>query len=555
MHFVLIAALFATAAQGVESQGVGGESETLLQLYGLAADDYFGIAVNAAGDVNGDGFQDMIVGASLANPGGINDAGSATVFSGVDGSVIHHWDGTSQAEWFGGGVAGVGDLNSDGFDDLLIAATRGGSASIYSGADGSILFSLINPVGPGGFGSAVASTGDLNLDGYPDMVIGAPYAALSGSVPPGMAFAYSGFDGSLLYQWVGPSLASNFGNSVDSAGDVNGDGVDDIVIGASRADIRNREETGSAFVYSGLDGTLIYSWNGIKQNDEFGTSVAGVGDLNHDGFDEVMVGAPNAEGPFAYGTAYLFSGATGFLAGKFETTNSYNTHLGASVSSAGDLNQDGTPDILIGDYLYGASVGRVYAYSGTDGTLIQFWDGDNYQGFFGARIAAVGDTNGDGLDDIVISAYKAMLPGSSTPNGSVQVFSFHPFLKSDTRMISASLGGQVNLDLDFPSAAAGDTYKVLISATGTGPTTFGVEIPLTLDSWVQSSFIGNYPFPLSQNLHGTLDAQGDGIASLTLPAGLPTAMIGTHAYFAAVSNAQGQLPSKSSVAVKLSIGP
>lgn len=184
--------------------------------------------------------------------------------------------------------------------------------------------------------------------------------------------------------------------------------------------------------------------------------------------------------------------------------------------------------------------------------LLNQWDGSNDFASFGVSIADAGDLNGDGLPDIVVGSSGATV-GAQTFVGSVYTYTFNSYLIPSMRSVSASAGGTINFDLTFPDAAGLDEYKILISETGIGPTTYGVDIPLTQDSLVIDTFFGNYPVPGISAMHGTLDASGDGTASLTVPAGIPAGLVGRTYYFAAIANQAGQLPEYSSAAFALEI--
>jgi len=200
---------------------------------GDSTSDLFGWSVSGAGDVNGDGFSDLIVGARDDDFGGV-DSGSARVLSGVDGSILYNFYGDSSYDRFGWSVSGAGDVNADGFDDFIVGARNNRSG---------------------------ASRGSARV--------------------------FSGIDGSILYNFVGDSPDDLFGESVSGAGDVNGDGFADFIVGAWRDD-NNGSRSGSARVFSGIDGSVLYNFDGESANELFGYSVSGAGDVNGDGFADLM---------------------------------------------------------------------------------------------------------------------------------------------------------------------------------------------------------------------------------------------------------------------------
>ena len=165
------------------------------------------------------------------------------------------------------------------------------------------------------YAEPVVVAGDVNGDGKSDFIVGAPYADPGGRADAGSAYVYSGADGSILYQRDGGAAYDNFGLSVSTAGDVNGDGKDDFIVGAHQADPGGRDRAGSAYVYSGADGSLLYQRNGGAAYDNFGLSVSTAGDANGDGKDDFIVGAilANPGGKGDAGSAYVYSGADGAL--------------------------------------------------------------------------------------------------------------------------------------------------------------------------------------------------------------------------------------------------
>ena len=554
----LCAILFLLAAPAF-AQTVGGGQQKLHQWDGQGWVDRLGFAVSDAGDVNDDGFADVIVGAYGADPGGLMDAGSAYVYSGADGSLLHQWDGGAAVDLFGFSVSGAGDVNGDGFADVIVgafAADPGGlssasSAYVYSGVDGSLLHQWDGEASFDFFGASVSGAGDVNGDGSADLIVGAYGADPGGLLVAGSAYVYSGADSSLLYQWDGAAGGDLFGESTSGAGDVNGDGFADVIVGAYRASPGGLLDAGSAYVYSGADGSLLHQWDGEATDDQFGSSVSDAGDVNGDGFADLIVGAPG--GLFGGGSAYVYSGADGSLLHQWDSAAAF----GYSVSGTGDVNGDGFADLIVGAHLASPGglmdAGSAYVYSGADGSLLHQQNGVASGDLFGYSVSGGGDINGDDFPDLIVGAWGAGPSGSSS--GSTYAYSFHPFLLTNTTTISASAGGVLDLTLDFPDTAAVQNYITLMSIHGTGPINYGVDIPLSLDTYLLDSTVGMYPFAISSNLHGTLNASGNATADITFPAGVFNFAIGHTFWLAAVSFPTGQLPTHSSVAVAVEIVP
>jgi hypothetical protein len=298
----------------------------------------FGERVAGAGDINQDGFADLVVSAR-EGPGGPYQGGRAYLFSGRDGGLLLELVSPHEEIWgeFGtSGVSAAGDVDLDGFADVIVGAGRedpgtcdgcGGRAYIFSGRNGSVIFELASPnegySSGGGFGGSVAGLGDVNGDGFADVIVGA-----SGEDPglspedAGRAHVFSGQDGSPIFEFASPSedylQGGGFGGSVAGAGDIDQDGFVDVIVGApgERADARQGHyRAGRAYVFSGEDWTLLVKL--VSPNEQrlgvFGWAVSGVGDTNKDGCDDVVVGAAGEDpgpSPMDAGRAYLaLSGA------------------------------------------------------------------------------------------------------------------------------------------------------------------------------------------------------------------------------------------------------
>ena len=326
----------------------------------------FGYSVASAGDVNGDGYGDVVVGAYRYSSGA-SSRGRADLYLGSSAGLSPYaawsvYPGGTDAN-FGMSVASAGDVNGDGYGDVAVGApaVTGGSGStgrvhLYLGSAGGLSGTasrlLESPQGGAAFGRSVASAGDVNGDGFGDVVIGA-YKYDNGSTDEGRAFLYLGSTGGLgaTATWTAESDQDSafFGISVASAGDVNGDGYGDVVVGAAYLDHGSTNE-GQAYVYFGSSGGLSSSAGWTAESDEsdgrLGFCVAPAGDVNGDGFGDVLVGAENANGK---ARVYLGS-ASGLAAGASWTSVSTmpGDNYAYSAASAGDVNGDGYGDVIVG---------------------------------------------------------------------------------------------------------------------------------------------------------------------------------------------------------------
>ncbi|UCC44407.1 MAG: FG-GAP repeat protein [Candidatus Zixiibacteriota bacterium] len=347
---------------------------------GEAAFDYFGLQTFGAGDVNNDGFDDLIVGAYLNNAGG-TDAGRAYVFSGETGDALYVFTGEAAGDWLGHSVGSAGDVNGDGFDDLLVAATHAGSDSgrvyVFSGQTGDTIHVFTGEAAGDQFGYGVASAGDVNGGGFPDLIVGANFND-AGGYDAGRAYVFSGETGDMLYVFTGEAAGDQFGWGAYSAGDVNGDDLPDLIVGAPHNDAGGYD-AGRAYVFFGRPGPFPisiaaadadYIFTGEAAGDRLGYCHGSAGDVNGDSFDDLIVGAPyNDAGGSDAGRAYVFSGETGDALYVF-TGEAASERLGGAVGSAGNVNGVGFDDVIIGAYGYGDFRGRAYVY------LLDDIDGD-----------------------------------------------------------------------------------------------------------------------------------------------------------------------------------
>ena len=401
LAFFAVLCFFGFSPALISAQGT--EATLLTQLFGTDYAESFGSSVAAAGDVDNDGDIDFIVGSPDADGNG-PESGRVSVISGADGTLLYVIDGEAAGDRFGASVSAFGDVDGNGFNDFLIGApdSDGNGAdsgrvyAILSGTNGYFFYN--GPAAGARFGESLDAAGDVNGDGYLDAIIGAR--------GDDSAFLISGFDWSVINAFAGP-VGSEFGTSVGGAGDVNGDGFDDVIVGAQFDDTA-ASIAGAARVYSGFDGDLLHTFLG-QENDELGWAVSGAGDVNGDGADDLLVGIPAREKVHIYsgetgdllhiieedeswfggslsdigdangdgsddviiGSEARFAGIySGFNGSSLATFTEIDpSDLGASVNCLGDLDGDGFPEVIIGDPGYtddpvaGFDLGTALIYS------------------------------------------------------------------------------------------------------------------------------------------------------------------------------------------------
>ncbi len=468
-----------------------------------------------AGDVNGDGIDDVIAGDPEASPNGFLSGSSYVVFgkttkfdatldfSELDGTNGFRMDGETEYDQTGMRISSAGDVNGDGFDDVMISARNFDPNSYdlaYSG------YSYVVFGKPAGFNATMNLS---NLDGN-------------------NGFRLDGVDG------------ERSGSSISDAGDVNGDGFDDVIIGALNAD-SNGENSGSVYVVFGKAGNFndimnlssLDGNNGFRLDGEFarnyvGNVVNNAGDVNGDGFDDLLIGVNNNDpnGPFSGSSYVVFGKATGFHAtmnlSSLDGTNGFLLdgemefdQSGSSVSSAGDVNGDGFDDVIIGAItasLNGGDSGSSYVVfgkaTGFNATMnLSNLDGKNGFRLDGGQpwdeaglVSGAGDVNGDGFDDLIIGA-----PGTD-PNGESSGSGYVVFGKArgfEATMNLYHLGSDSGFRLDGMEphhflgnpvvSKAGDINRdgfddLIIGAAGAGPSIIGSSYVI----FGRSNFIGEH---------------------------------------------------------------
>lgn len=481
---------------------------------GECASDDNGRSVSSAGDVNGDGLTDLIIGAPFADPpNNREDAGRVYVVFGkasntpielssllpANNTLGFVINGKGLSENSGFDVSGAGDINGDGWDDLIVSTYVKNTSTgedvgrvniVFGKPDGSPveLSAVVNGVGgfligSGGtenIGSSVSMAGDVNGDGLADMIIGAMLADPSAGTDAGQSYVVFGktsptqvvlssiVNGVGGFVINGASAGDTSGNVVSSAGDVNGDGLADLIIGAVRASSR----AGRAFVVFGkTDGNSVnlatvssgtggFAINGEGTGDNAGIYVSGAGDVDGDGMSDLIVGANSSSAAGANaGRSYVVFGKTSTstisLANIANGTGGFvlngqglSDFNGISVSDAGDVNGDGFADVIVSspfsDPSAGSDAGRSYIVfgkttgdafnlstiaAGTGGFVI---NGQGLSDISGISVSAAGDVNGDGLADVIVGAPKV------DANGSDSGASYVVFGKTDTSPVNLS---------------------------------------------------------------------------------------------------------------------
>jgi hypothetical protein len=317
--------------------------------------------------------------------------------------------GLYAGEAFGHSVCDVGDINGDSVGDFAVGAPFGGSSTegmlyVFDGASLAMLFRVPGTAAGDQFGWDIDGLGDIDGDGVPDIVVGAPQLGISPPLSSGYLRAISGANGATIWTavpvWAGSTVGAGFGRSVANAGDLDGDGLNDAVGGAPFIAFPFFPFTiqiGTAQAVNSASGAIFPNGvSGSTASNYAGWSVDGAGDINGDSVPDLLVGMPGANSAQVISGASIVNGPTAVL---YTITGPANSFMGSAVSGVGDLTGNGRAEFLIGGY---GNFARLYSDAG-----VQLWSrsapGAGAQPY-GSALDGGGDLDGDGSPDMLIAA-------------------------------------------------------------------------------------------------------------------------------------------------------
>lgn len=413
-------------------------------------------------DLDLDGLVDYAVGADSAGVGGIAYVYNTALGVTKDPTFTLTQPVPQPSAVFGGSLASAGDVNGDGYPELIVGANGADEGSsvgaaylFYGGSRGYVdpPTVLTGPAAADGFGYAVGAAGDVNGDGYADVVVGAP---AYGGGKEGAAYVFLGRHAELpdhtppAFELFGSgTFGSEFGVAVAGVGDLDGDGFGDLAVGESYFTYwLSFSPVGQAFVWyggaAGPTGTPVQLQSPDAANsDGFGYSLSGATDLNHDGFHDLVVGSGGSSNND--GAVYVWYGSAAGIGvaapdQKLSPQPPVSGFFGHALSATGDLNGDGTDDLVIGETDANRLAGQVQVFlSDNDtigpATIVEApWDTSMY---FGGSVAIVGDVDGDDFDDFLVGS-----PDSEGAGGEADLFPWDGSPEPTDAVVLGPVGGR-----------------------------------------------------------------------------------------------------------------
>lgn len=482
-------------------------------------------------DQNADGWMDLVLGVPGFNPIGDGNRGAILAYDGRTGTVL--WDVRAKArryESFADEIR-LADVTGDGTSDVLSSGIQ--QAVLFDGRTGAMIWSRNTAQGNGA--SEIFHT-RLNADAIPDILT---WRKQDGA----MLEAIDGATGDVLWRYIATSPLHVFAEL--EIGDLDFDGLDDILMSTPLLG-EGLDRRGSLYAFSGSDGNLLWSRDGAQTDSRLGLRIA-LANLDSVGGLDVYYLADGSDGPKADTGYHAVNGGTGqvihsVLRRALEpSTETWRTH---------DFDGDGLEELIASSTVIGNRESHQLVINGSQGSVV--WAAaPEHTGNSSDPLAFLPDRNNDG--------YAELLRTRTLANGVsiVELISgkdggHRPGLSADPSSLSVAAGGDIRLELDFPTRYAGCRFQLLSSRTGVGPSNYlGLRIPLTQDALFRANLAGQY-FGIVNRRRGQLNVNGDALASIhALPGEVPASVIGQRVWLAAVLAWSASQPTLSSAAVEV----
>jgi len=396
------------------------DGSLLWEFKGWRDDQMMGEDIPFLGDIDQDGIQDILLTFPFESTQGLIQNGSALALSGQDGTVLWRADGSADFENLGSEPLILEDLNADGVLEIAMghsdASGNGlslnGRVQVLSGANGQALWATFGSESGEFLGEVLALPGDLNGDGIPDLMAGSPTASTSGHFRNGVVKALSGIDGSVLWSYYGTADFVSWGRKIIPARDVDGDGINEVVYSSPTAPAQGFWQSGILAVFSGATGQLLWQLEGSSDLMRLGQTATVVGDVDLDGALDFCLGIPHAtvNGKLDAGQIRCVSGLTGATLWELDGEVLYGL-LGENLEGLADLDGDMVYEVFTAsadaDANGMADSGFAMLVNGADGSIKWHLTGSTNGEHLGEHTFTNQDFSGDGIDDIVVGSPRA----------------------------------------------------------------------------------------------------------------------------------------------------
>ncbi|MDP7061713.1 MAG: PQQ-binding-like beta-propeller repeat protein [Planctomycetota bacterium] len=417
----------------------GANGNVLWQRDGTSNYEWYGYRNSLMEDINGDGVSDFLIASPEASSNGLSANGYVAAIDVVDGSTVWRVDGALSGERVGSGFLYARQMDGNGYRDVVVSNSTAGTNGFFqngyvmalAGNDGSQMWRVDGASHNRKLGQDLHVINDIDSDGFKDLVVSDPTGSTGIFFENGAVTAFSGASGTSLWENSGANFLQRYGAAVEFSRDINGDGMDDLLLGSPDDSLNGLTNNGSVQAVDGTTGAAIWTRSGTVTGDRFGNSLSIVGDVNGDGFADVLTATPEASvgGKIENGSVAMISSSTGNIIWRREGANSghqlgYNVAL-PSEESLRDLSGDGIADVILGTPLADLggffNNGEIEVVLGHSGSTLWSVSGTESDVRLGDILDVEDDLDGDGVIDLLSASRYSDVAGYSN-NGSIFAF-------------------------------------------------------------------------------------------------------------------------------------